>query len=1510
MEYPYKLSLKSDQLNKDFVVAVSQNKVLLGNTVNCDARFSKDIIDIDVEIELVRNSSDWVVGVNEGLYVEEIHNTITGDIKNSGLKTRNFDAECGDVFLVYANDKVLFELSLIIDFEASLPKINNYVSLDGFKNITVSSDEGAELIIISPYGVGNEITISNTGSDYVLSYRKAPFGVYVNKVEVHENVRLRDYDYITFADVAVFFRDGKLFFDKATIKSNAMLVETVHNEGIFQYPGFIRNTRIKKKINEDKIKILDPSNKPEQPDSNILTRLLPAIIMLGLCIVFRAVLNPSKSTFVIFSICSMGMGIITSVVGIVKGKKKYSKNIIARRENYIRYIEEKRADIADMRQQELEALKDRYYSTQEDLDHILSFDTCLFDRDKTDAEFLDTYLGTGSRKAIRIIDYKEKEQLTEGDELTKLPKQLFDTFEYIDEAPITINLREAGAVGVTGSKEAIFDVFANMIIDICARQYYSDVKIVCLVDQAGYKKGQYDFLKYLPHIQMDNSGDNTQRFLVIDEESKTTMFDYLYKMLTNRESGKDATPHYVIFALDDYGIRMHPLMKYVETANEKSATFIFFKEKVQKLPQYCRYVVELEGNKSGYFYNTLDSDIKTSFVYDYIDSSKLMDMSMQLAPIYTEEISLSGDLRKKYSIYEMLDIFEINDLDIGRRWKESQVCKSLATPLGINAKGEKVYLDIHEKYHGPHGLVAGTTGSGKSEILQSYILGMATLYAPSEVGFLIIDFKGGGMANLFKALPHLMGAITNIEGSEVDRSLKSIKAELIKRQELFAAADVNHIDKYIELYKNGECKIPLPHLIIVVDEFAELKAEQPEFMKELISAARIGRSLGVHLILATQKPAGQVNEQIWSNSKFKLCLKVQTQADSNEVLKSPLAAEIREPGRAYLQVGNNEIFELFQSGYSGELENQLLKQERAYKMYEVDFKGNSTVVFEKKASASKEARTQLKAIIDKICEHCENNNIKKLDPICMQSLPEEIEYTRKAYIKGISIGIYDAPDKQQQLDYCLDIFGGNTLIIGASGMGKTVLLQNIIRNINDIFSAEEANIYICDFGSMYLKNFELLNIVGGTVTIDDDERFKNFMKLLQNELYYRKSRLSSAGTSNIDAYLEAGHRDIARIVVLIDNFALYKEVYDATYGENMLQLMRDGISCGITFVITNTQPNGVGYKYLPNFANRIAFSINDGSGYAGIFDRCRMKPKEVPGRALCVVEKEIYEMQVYNPFAGDTETKRTNEIRDYVGSSNQKSSRKARRIPEVPENLTLDYLQDILNKKITSGVIPVGLDYETMKLVSFSGRKSNEMCIFGDDTDRKADVISRIINCIHKLYNPEKTRIIVIDSIEKSLKKLADNVDEYTCVETDAIPIFEGAYAEAKARYEQYVSDVDNVSFEDAPYILIVNSQECAETVSASKELIAQYKELLKKYRKMGVYFIFSFLEDASIPYNSCEIVKGLKEHKNAICVTENIKEVKLIDVNSGTAKTLKNLERDNAYCFIGSSVYRLKLIN
>lgn len=223
------------------------------------------------------------------------------------------------------------------------------------------------------------------------------------------------------------------------------------------------------------------------------------------------------------------------------------------------------------------------------------------------------------------------------------------------------------------------------------------------------------------------------------------------------------------------------------------------------------------------------------------------------------------------------------------------------------------------------------------------------------------------MANLFKDLPHLLGTITNLDGSESLRALASIKSELARRQRIFNEIGVNNINDYSQAFLSGDAKKPLPHLVIISDEFTELKSEQPEFMAELVSTARIGRSLGVHLILATQKPSGVVDDQIWSNSKFKLALKVQNSSDSNEILKTPDAAQITQAGRAYLQVGNNEIYELFQSAWSGaKYSKETIKKGFDERIYTINIMGQKELVnayFGNKSEKKALQLTQLDAMV-------------------------------------------------------------------------------------------------------------------------------------------------------------------------------------------------------------------------------------------------------------------------------------------------------------------------------------------------------------------------------------------------------------------------------------------------------------------------------------------------------------------------------------------------------------------
>ncbi|PJN91176.1 FtsK/SpoIIIE domain-containing protein, partial [Bacillus sp. mrc49] len=243
------------------------------------------------------------------------------------------------------------------------------------------------------------------------------------------------------------------------------------------------------------------------------------------------------------------------------------------------------------------------------------------------------------------------------------------------------------------------------------------------------------------------------------------------------------------------------------------------------------------------------------------------------------------------------------------------------------------------------------------------------------------DYKGGGMAQPFRQIPHLLGVITNIEGSKnfSARALASINSELKKRQRLFDRYEVNHINDYTDLYKEGKAEEPLPHLFLISDEFAELKNEEPDFIRELVSTARIGRSLGVHLILATQKPGGVIDNQIWSNARFKISLKVQDANDSKEILKNGDAANITVTGRGYLQVGNNEVYELFQSAWSGApyLEDTAGLEDEVALVTDLGLVQISSVS-EQAASRRKEKISEIEAVADHIVATQAEMKIEKL----------------------------------------------------------------------------------------------------------------------------------------------------------------------------------------------------------------------------------------------------------------------------------------------------------------------------------------------------------------------------------------------------------------------------------------------------------------------------------------------------------------------------------------------------
>ena len=1490
MDYGYVIKSSSKKIYKEIQLPIECKLMRIGTDISCDVRLYKEDFFENFQLDLSFKNGMWQLVCSDNVYID------AGDVR----KLVSTSLKHGDTFTVkYQNsDQEVFKAEFLYDFDNGKKNYDRIIDVSGVSNIVIGSASNSNIVLNSQYAQNDSIALHNSNKGFlVLLINQCSCGVYHNGKKAVNKEAIKNGDFFSIADFSFYYKNGKIKTEK-TVGVNGLSYRDKQSR--INYPKFNRNTRVNIVLDDEKIEVLDPPAKPQKPKTNWLTRLLPSGVMVIMGIAMVAV-SP-------FMLVSSALGIVTAIMSIVEGKKDFKKNSEDRITKYNAYIENKKQEITTERSKEQEALEKIYINSDVEKQYFATFSSHLFERTKDDEDFLCVRLGTGDIEAKKEINYKKQERLEVEDDLQTKPEEISKEYKYVHNAPIVCNFKNSNAVGIVGEEKYRFEIMKNMMVDLCARHFQSDVKLFFVAEKKNKQKVYW--LRMLPHVYNDAIGI---RNIVCDDEGKNILFEYLYKELSIRKQNKKFDNNIVVFLYDEYSFQNHPVSKFVDDAKDLGVTFVFFGDTYADIGQGCDFVVDIKDAQNGLLVDTADKNKSHSFTYKTVTDDQAKSIVKLLAPVYTEEISLEGTLVKNISLFKLLNILTVDDINLDANWHSSQVFKSMAAPIGVSKSGI-VSLDLHDKAHGPHGLVAGTTGSGKSEILQTYILSMALLFHPYEVGFVIIDFKGGGMVNQFKNLPHLVGAITNIDGKEIDRSLKSIKAELKKRQRLFADADVNHIDKYIKKFKAGEVTEPLPHLILIVDEFAELKADQPEFMKELISAARIGRSLGVHLILATQKPSGQVDDQIWSNSRFKLCLKVQDQADSNEVLKSPLAAEIKEPGRAYLQVGNNEIFELFQSAYSGAPEKADNSNVKEFTIYSLTDSGRKVPVYQQKKKKSGDGnRTQLEAIVDYVHDYAEANHVAKLPDICLPPLAEVINYDSSAVADELSVpvGIYDDPDNQLQTVYGINIFAENTLIIGSSMSGKTNLLQLILRGIAKNFTPDEVNVYIIDFASMVLKNFESLNHVGGVVVSNEDEKLKNLFKLILEQIATRKEKLLAAGVSNYLSYKEAGNTDLPQIVLMIDNLTALNELY-LQDDDTLLTICREGIAVGVSVIVANPQTQGIGYRYMSNFGSKLALFCNDSGEYSSVFDYCRMQLPSVPGRCIIEKDKQHYECQTYLAFEGEKEFERVEEMRQFISVANSKfPTSKANIIPVIPELLTAKFVDEQLSFAAKNKYdLVVGLNYANVAPFVLNLANLGALTISGRENSGRSNFIKYLVSSMGK-RNPGSVEVYVTDNVERKLSTLqsCDSVKSYSIVTDDVIENIKAVEQELERRYSALMNGNDDVFDTSSLIVLIINNVDALAVISDDMNAFDSYKNIVGRYKNLNVCVIVGDFPNTNISYSSPELMRMLRDSRHFLYF-DDMDAMKILDLPLAVIRQYKKpITVSDCYYINDNDVSKIKAV-
>ncbi|WP_210470765.1 type VII secretion protein EssC [Sporosarcina sp. 6E9] len=1316
----------------------------------------------------------------------------------------------------------------------------------------------------------------------------------------------------------------------------ARLMEKANEFGE-DYPDFHRSPRIIYREPEEKIAIAKPSSKPSKPSEQLGRMIVPPLVMIAAMILvsfFRA-----NGIFILVMLSMTVVTVIYSIMAYVKSLKQYRIDTKERDVKYREYIKTKTKELYSASEEQRHALNYHYPKIEKIRDMALSVHARTYEKTMFHHDFLTYRVGLGQIDSSFELDFSDEEFTLEKDELVDAARDLRSQYLRLVDVPIVTDLVN-GPVGYIGQRGLVLEQLQLLVMQTALFHSYHDLQFITIFPEE--EKAEWDWMRWLPHASIQAT--NVRGF-VYHERSRDQVLNSFYQILKERKQGIDEkgnknekmyfSPHYVVLITDEKMILDHIVMEFFnEDPTELGVSLVFVQEVMQSLPEHVKTVIDIRDAKNGNIILEQAELVNRNFTLDHFPTGfNKEDVSRALAPLNHLQ-SLKNSIPESVTFLEMYGVEKVEELGLAVRWARNETYKSLAVPLGLRGKNDLVNLNLHEKAHGPHGLVAGTTGSGKSEIIQSYIISLAVNFHPYEVGFLLIDYKGGGMANLFKDLPHLMGTITNLDGAQSMRALASIKAELQKRQRLFGEHDVNHINQYQKLFKQGEASEPMPHLFLISDEFAELKSEQPDFMKELVSTARIGRSLGIHLILATQKPSGVVDDQIWSNSKFKLALKVQDASDSNEILKTPDAAEITLPGRAYLQVGNNEIYELFQSAWSGadyipEKEDQELVDTTVYAINDL---GQYDILSEDLSGFGNKKEiemipTELDAVIDYIDQYTTAQKIEQLPKPWLPPLEEkiflpdlhEVSYVTAWYEEkkplDATIGLLDIPEMQAQEPLSINFSkDGHLAVFASPGFGKSTFLQSITMDLARQHSPERLHIYLIDLGTNGLLPLKDLPHVADTIMVDEEVKLRKLIRRLGKDLKERKQKLSQYGVANIHMYERASGEEVPTILLIIDTI---DSARDASFNEEFeqitAQIAREGGSVGIHLSISAGRQNAMRLPLLSNIKNQISLYMIDETEPRSIVGRTSLTIEEVPGRGLVKIEQPTV-FQTALPVKGEETLEIIEEIqresREMVSAWKGKLPLP---IPMVPEIISFTEFMEKQKTKamIASGGIPFAVDMEDVEPVELSVVKDQTTLILGDLLDT---VENTFVTLIGSIASNELIDIGLIDNASTRFGAFKENVDLYA-KDSGEIDVFlerlqnlfetrEDAFREVQAATDGHAT-INDFLKEVRPMITFITDVSFVidEVSLTSQETLAK---LIEGGARMGIYFVIGAAHGA-IDRLYDDISTVLKKQKVGVLIGR-IADQNILEVMNRSYKE-KHLEPYEAYYIKHGNAEEIKIV-
>ncbi|MEU7066498.1 type VII secretion protein EccCa [Streptomyces sp. NPDC046161] len=1130
-----------------------------------------------------------------------------------------------------------------------------------------------------------------------------------------------------------------------------------------------------------------PPNLPEGKAGNIAMSLLPVAGVMSSVVMMTVVRN---SQFAALGALILVVTVVGSVGLVFSQRGKAQRTRRTQREAYLAYLEDLREELAAEERERAEHAG-VLNPPPSALYDIVRDPARLWERRRVDGDFLRVRVGTGE---MPVRDLRIAEQgstvLTPPDRfMLNEASALTARFRTGTELPLTVPLDRVGNVTVIGPREDGLRVARALMMQAAATHAPDDVAIALAVP--GDRLGDWEWAKWLPHLldteQLDGpvaarriapSAPQLARLLGPELRRRASYAAEVRRGL----SGKDAlsmTSRLLVIA-DGHGEDAVELPRPDDAVGlrEMGVTVLHLLDQRIQEPGHVGVRITVEGDRVLIEDLREERPVSAHGTVDEVGVPFAEGLARMLAPLrLSAESLIDAPLSGPVDFASLLGIEDVAQLDVNGLWAPRGERAFLRVPIGISDSHEPVLLDLKESSElgmGPHGLCVGATGSGKSELLRTLVLALVATHPPEDLALVLVDYKGGATFAPFAGLPHVAGVITNLENQAglVERVHASLAGEVKRRQQVLKdAGNIADIGDYNALRAERRPDLePLPHLFVVIDEFGELLTAKPDFIDLFLSIGRIGRSIGVHLLLSSQRIEGGKLKGLDTYLSYRLGLRTFSADESRTVLDTTDAFHLPPlPGFGYLKVDTSH-YERFKASYvSGGYRGPVQRADEQdsgplalpYEAFNSPARPDGAQAQEPAARRRETGPTELGVIVGQLEQAAAPVRRIWLPPlpgaIALDTVagpldvgPRGMQLARRRGRLAVPLGVLDDPTKQWQGEWYLDltVAGGHAAVIGGPQSGKTTLLRTLVLSLALTHTPQEVGVYGLDLVGGGLQALAGLPHVGGIAGRADRERAARTVEEVRTMLAAREELFREHGIDSVEQLrtLHAAGRlpqlASAEIVLVIDGFGALRDDFESL-DDAVVDILKRGSGYGIHVVAGMLRWNDVRIATQSNFGTRVELRLNDPSESSVDRKLAETLSPDEPGRVL--TDGKLF-AQVALP--------RTDGRADpsELGAVLERTARTVRATWSGETAQPVRVLPHVLEPHLLPGPaaepkrVPIGLDQQALApvLVDLFGHDQH-LLVLGDSECGKTNLLATIAGGLIERYGEDELVFAVMD---------------------------------------------------------------------------------------------------------------------------------------------------------------------